>query len=244
MTALTQVPDEVRRVVEGLLTAAQASFGDALRSVVLYGSGAEGRLRATSDVNLLFVLSRFDARADSFREPFRFASAAANVTAMFVLEEELPHAAVEFAQKFADISRRHQILFGEDLVSKLTIPRDALVRRVQQVLLNLTLRLRELYVERSLREEQCAITVADTSGPLRTAAASILELEGRPVPAPKEALQTLVASLGRADLEELLPHLSEARERRTLPAGQAARLLFLTLELAGAMHQRAMQLRP
>jgi predicted nucleotidyltransferase len=190
-----QLPDDVRRVVEDLVAAARASFGDALRSVILYGSAAEGRMRATSDVNLLLILSTFDARADAFREPYRFAQAASNVTAMFVLEEELSDASEAFAQKFADIERRHVVLHGDDLVANITIPRAALVRRLRQVLLNLTLRLREKYVERSLREEQAALTVADAAGPLRASAAAILDLEGTPVAAPKEALETLVREL-------------------------------------------------
>lgn len=235
------LPDEVRRVIDSLVDSARASFGDSLRSVILYGSAAEGRLRATSDVNLLFILSRFDG-ADSFREPYRFAQAAANVTAMFVLEEELADAAESFAQKFADIARRHVVLHGEDLVAHVEIPRRARVRRLQQSLLNLTLRLRASYVESSLREEQCAIAVADAAGPLRAGAASILELEGRGTLAPKEALETLVRELGR--FESLLPHISEAREERVLPPGQAAKIMFETLELARALHERSHRLTP
>lgn len=236
---MNSLPAETQRIVGGLLEAARASFGDALRSVILYGSAAEGRLRATSDVNLLFVLSRFDASADTFREPFRFAVAAANIQAMFVLERELPYAAGEFAQKFADIARRHVVLHGEDLVAGLAIPREALVRRLQQVLLNLSIRLREAYLERSLREEQCAVTVAEAAGPLRAAAASILELEGHGVLPPKEALETVATELGRA---ALLPLLSQARETRTLPAGSGARTLMMVQELAAAMHERALRL--
>jgi hypothetical protein len=238
------LPDDVRRVVDNLVESARTSFGETLRSVVLYGSGAEGRLRATSDINLLFVLSRFGSEVDGFREPFRFAQAAANVTAMFLLEEELSDAAQAFAQKFADIERRHLVLYGEDLVSRIDIPRPALVRRVQQVLLNLTLRLRGSYVEQSLREEQCALTVAEAAGPLRTSAALILELEGRGALAPKEALETVVRELGDARLEELLPQISEARERRVLPSGRAAAILFATLELARALHERSHRLTP
>jgi hypothetical protein len=237
-----QLPDDVRRAIDDLLASAKASLGDALRSVILYGSGAEGRLRATSDVNLLFVLRRFDSSVDAFREAFRVAQAAANVTAMFVLEEELPAAAQAFAQKFADIERRHVVLYGDDVIADIDIPRAALVRRLQQVLLNLTLRLRGNYVEQSLREEQCAITVAESAAPLRTSAASILELEGRGTLQPKEALETLVRELGA--FEELLPHLSEAREQRVLPAGQAARILFDTLQLARAMYERTLRLQP
>ncbi len=237
-----QLPEDVRRVVDSLVSSARDAFGDALRSVTLYGSGAEGRLRATSDVNLLFVLSHFDTSADAFREPFRSAQAAANVAAMFVLDSELDDAAEAFAQKFADIGRRHVVLYGNSVVSRLQIPREALLRRVRQVLLNLTLRLREAYVERSLREEQCAIIVADATGPLRTSAASILELEGHAPLPPKEALEAVAGELAQRELADVLPHLSEARERRVLPPGEAASILFRTLELARALYSRASRL--
>lgn len=237
-----QLPEEIRRVVDSLVSEARDAFGDQLRSVILYGSGAEGRLRATSDVNLLFVLSHFDSSADAFREPFRAARAAANVAAMFVLDSELDDAGEAFAQKFADIGRRHVVLYGDDVVARLRIPREALVRRVRQVLLNLTMRLREAYVERSLREEQCAITVADATGPLRTSAASILELEGHEPLPPKESLEALANDLALRELADVLPHLSEAREKRVLPAGEAAAILFRTLELARALYDRASRL--
>ncbi|HEU4887645.1 MAG TPA: hypothetical protein VFV49_07160 [Thermoanaerobaculia bacterium] len=237
-----QLPEDVRRVVDSLVSSARDAFDEKLRSVILYGSGAEGRLRATSDVNLLFVLTQFDSSADSFREPYRSAQAAANVAAMFVLDSELGDAAEAFAQKFADIGRRHVVLYGDDVVSRLRIPREALKRRVRQVLLNLTMRLREAYVERSLRAEQCAIVVADATGPLRTSAVSILELEGEEPLPPKEALEAVASGLAQRELADVLPRLSEARERRVLPAGESAAILFDTLELARALYDRASRL--
>lgn len=240
---MSSIPAAAQRAVDALVEAAKQAFGDDLLSVVLYGSAAEGRMRATSDVNVLFVLSRFDGqKANAFREPFRFARAAVNVTAMFLLREEIAAAAEEFAQKFSDIQRRHVVLFGGDPFEGLAISRPALVRRLQQVLLNLSIRLREMYVERSLREEQCAVTVAESASLLRTSAAAILGLEGRGTIPPKEALQTMVSELGRSEFQALLPQLSEAREQRALPAGQAASTLFMTLELARALYQRSLAL--
>lgn len=241
--ALPALPDAVRTTLDGFVETARAALGDDLRAVVLYGSAAEGRMRATSDVNVIVVLRRFDReRIDALREPFRFAAAAVELKAMFLLETELDDAAREFAQKFADIRRRRVVLYGDDPFAALDIPRDALVRRLQQVLLNLTLRLREQYVERSLREEQAAIVVAEATAPLRTAAASIVELEGGGVLPPKEALERVVQELGRGEFRDLLPHLSEAREERALPAGSAARDFFATLELARALYERARRL--
>jgi predicted nucleotidyltransferase len=243
MQAIPDVPPGVRQVLDGLVDSAKRAFGDDLVSVILYGSAAEGRLRATSDVNLLFVLRKFASKnVDDFREAFRFSRAAANITAMFLLESEIKEAADEFAQKFADIQRRHVVLVGSDPFEGLNISREALVGRLQQVLLNLTIRLREMYVDRSLREEQCAVTVAEAAAPLRTSAAAILELEGKGAVAPKEALQAIVQQLNDPRFTELLPHLSQAREERVLPRGKAAAYFFATLDLASALYRRSLAL--
>ena len=52
---LHDVPEATAHAVANFVDAVLQAFGDDLRSVVLYGSGAEGRLRASSDVNLLLV---------------------------------------------------------------------------------------------------------------------------------------------------------------------------------------------
>ncbi|HSP15179.1 MAG TPA: hypothetical protein VLV78_10555 [Thermoanaerobaculia bacterium] len=244
MTVQLEVPDNVRKVVDDVVAGARAAFGDALRSVVLYGSAAEGRLRASSDLNLLFVLSKFDAeQANPFRELFRFAQSAINLTSMFLLQDELSAAEDAFAQKFADIRRRHVVLFGENPFPEKAIARDAIIRRLRQILLNLSIRSREMYVSRSLREEQCAVTAAEIAGPLRSAASTILELERGEIVPPKEALSKVVQELGRPELIELLPHLSEARERRSLPAGRAAAILFQTLQLVRTLYQKSLTIR-
>lgn len=70
----------------------------------------------------------------------------------------------------------------------------------------------------SLREEQAAAVIADVAGPLRAAAASILELEGHAASDPKSALAMLVAG---SEFESMLPYISESRERMRLEPGTA-----------------------
>ena len=122
--------------------AARQAYGDGLVSVVLYGSGAEGKLSPTSDVNLLLVLRSFsEESADRLRASFLAAEAAIRLRVMFLLEQELPAATEFFAQKFSDILRRHKVLSGADLLASINIARKAQIFRLKQVLLNLTLRL-------------------------------------------------------------------------------------------------------
>lgn len=231
------LPENVSAALNAFVDAARAAFGDNLRSVVLFGSGAEGQLRATSDVNVLLVLRALEqAQLDAIREPLRVAHAAIALEPMFVLDPELGDAAEAFANKFDDIRRRHVVLYGDDVISTVEISPEALRRRVRQVLLNQALRLRAAYAERSLREEQAADAVAAASAPLRTASAAMLELEGRPAASPKAALETLVAGTEFADVAS---RFSEARERGMLAPGTAASALFDVARLARWLYERA-----
>jgi predicted nucleotidyltransferase len=241
--ALPALPEPVARALDVFLDAAREALGTDLRSVVLFGSAAEGRLRPTSDVNLIVVLAAFEpARADALREPLRVAHAAARLEAMFLLESELPAALEAFAVKFGDVLRRRRVLHGPDPFAGLALSREAQRTRLRQVLLNLTLRLRQRYLLQSPREEQAALALADAAGPLRACAATLLELEGAPAPSPKEALVRVAGALP-GDFAGLLAQLSEARERRPLSAGSAGPALLRASDLARAMSARAEALR-
>ncbi len=230
------VPEDVRNVLASIVLSAQELLGQDLLSIVLFGSAAEGKLRATSDVNILFILERFDrAKADSFKDPLRVGYVALKLSAMFVLRSELNAACEDFPVKFWDISRRHQILYGQDLLSGLTIPREARLRALRQSLLNLSMRLRERYMATSLREEQLAIIIAEAASPLRSVASTILDLEGRTAPSPKEALQVLAKDIGGDSWEQVLQGLSQARESQFLEPGIASAATIGLMDLTEKM---------
>src|SRR5690242_14988107 len=157
-TVIADLPADVAHALDEFVVAARSAFADRLVSVILFGSAAEAALRATSDVNVIVVLSAFDrAAAEQLRAAARQARAAIRLRAMFLLEDELAPAAEAFAQKFDDVRRRHRVLWGRAPFAALTPSRAALMRRLDQVLLNLALRLRAAYVERGQHEEQLVI---------------------------------------------------------------------------------------
>jgi len=226
--------EEQKRALDAFVEAARAAFGADLASVVLFGSAAEDRLRATSDINVIVLLRSFDpAKGRAFREPLGLASAAIRLRPMFLLESETEAAAALFAVKFSDIRRRHRVLWGSDPFAALRTPRSAAISRLKQVLLNLSLRLRKKFVEEG-REERVAIVAADAAGPLRACAMEILELEGATAASPKEALLKLAGTT--------LEALSQARETGALPSGRAEPLLLELIALADSMRARVERL--
>jgi hypothetical protein len=218
------LPEPVRSELDSFVARAQSAFGPDLRSVILFGSAAEGMLRPSSDVNLLLLLEKFEpAKADQLREPLRRTSAAIQLHAMFLLEAELPAAMEAFAVKFGDIARRRRVLWGVDPFAERALSPQKALARLKQILLNLAVRMREAYVLRSLREEQMVHLVSELAGPLRACAATFLEIQGTPETTGKEALAKVAAALlpSAAEADELMQRISEARQTGALPAGVA-----------------------
>lgn len=233
---LSDLPDPIRRNLEIFAASAREACGPDLVSLVLFGSAAEGRLRASSDVNLILVLKRFvPGKIDGLRESLRLAHAAVQLEVMFLLETEIPMAAEAFAAKFADIQDRHRVIFGPDPFARLEVSREATLRRLQQVLVNLTLRLRERYALVSLREERLVPVIADAAGPIRAAAATMAKLEGKAATHPKEALLELAGRLRYGAWDKELRNMSAAREELDLPPGEAAATVLGILDLLQAM---------
>jgi hypothetical protein len=234
-----RLPEPVERALTVFVDAAKQAFGTNLVSIVLFGSAAEQNLRATSDVNILLILKRFEqAEADRLREPLRFAHAAVELNAMFLLEAEVPAAMEAFAVKFTDILTRHRVLHGSDPFASVTVSDAALLRRLKQVLLNLQIRLRERYVLLSLREEQLGQVIADAAPPLRASAASILQLEGNPMPSPKKALQRMVAGFNDPGMSAVLDAMTTVRGGERLAAGRAPAMMLDLMRLIDRLREQ------
>jgi predicted nucleotidyltransferase len=235
--------ERAERGLSDLVAAARQALGDTLDSIVLYGSAAEGRLRAVSDVNVIFVLNRFDpARVDAIREPVRVAQAAIRLAPMVLLRDEIPHAASAFAVKFADVVRRHRVLHGSDPFANLAIAHDRLLTRLLQVLLNLCLRLRAAFVTRSF-DDQLVPVIVHAGSALRSAAATLRDLEGKPRVSPRESLEETVQELGDPRFTDAVRQISAARESGVLPPDVPRQTVLSLIDLAGALHERALTLR-
>jgi predicted nucleotidyltransferase len=137
------LPADIASTLDDFRAKSIEAFGDSLKSLLLFGSAAEGRLRATSDINLIMVFSHLDLdRVKAWRSDVELLVAAIDLQPLILLEDEIPAAAEAFAVKYFDILHRRRVLHGTDPFATLKISDEALQRRVSQVLLNLAMRLR------------------------------------------------------------------------------------------------------
>lgn len=217
---------------------ATLAAGMDLESVILFGSAAEGRLRSTSDVNLLVIANEWTLeQLDAARLPLRAGRAAAGLTVMFLKSAQVQAAVESFAVKFADIKARHRVLLGRSPFDSMEITHEAVLRRVQQVLLNLELRLRERYVIEGDHEERLEQLIADATGPIRASAATLVNLQDGRTVAPKAALEELFASR-----QQSLQAISTVHRGEHLPAGAARKLFADVLVMIAELAARGRQI--
>ena len=240
------LPPPVEQGLNEFVASARSAFGPGLVSVVLYGSAAEGRLRASSDVNTITVVESFSNDAARAISPaLTLLAAAIRLETMFVLESEIIQIVNAFPVKFADIRHRRRVLAGSDPFADIEIPRGALIGRLRQVLLNHVLRTRQSYALRCEREDRLVALAADMAGPLRSAASALLELNGSRAASPREALVHVATSAAQPQWSQAVAMLSEARENRALPTGtSAASVVFSLLELAQYMLEASYKIQP
>ena len=219
------------------------ALGPDLLSVTLFGSAAESKLRLTSDVNVVLVVTGFQPQKFESLKPHIAAAESAIALKLMILEEnEVSQAAEAFSVKFTDIGRRHKVLWGQDIFANLQVPREAVIRRTRQALLNQLLRLRSLWLGRSAREEQLVLLIAETAGPLRSVAATLMELRGTPQANGKEALTKMLTEILGAEGGALSANISRAREKGTLPPGEAELTLLKIMRCVEAIYKEAKSL--
>ncbi len=228
--------------VEGVLAEvterARSAFRESLSSIVLYGSAAENRLRPVSDVNILFVLKSYDVNvATPFAGTLRGAGAAIRLAPMFILESELPDAIDAFTVKFADVLRRRRVLYGHDPFTDVTIDRSAQIRRLLQVLANLTLRLRCEITAHADQSSALTSLIASFAGPLRSAAVSLRDVRGEATIAPREALAAVARSFDPESADGFLACITDARAERPVAHAEALRTAVGLMNLAREMHR-------
>jgi hypothetical protein len=114
--------------------------------------------------------------------------------------------------------------------------------RAWQVLLNLRLRLRTAYVTRTF-DDQLVMAIVHSASPLRSAAATLRELEGQPQKSARESLEQVVQELGDPRFIDAVTQISAARESTVLPPDVPRQTVLSLIDLAGALHERALKLR-
>lgn len=172
--------DEFSRTLDG-----------SLQAIVLFGGLAKDEfVPEQSDVNVLIVLRTMEMAVLNRAAPFvRQGQMEFGLSAMLMTEADLRDSADIFPIKFLDMQRRHKLLWGADPFTTVTVTRDNLRLRCEQELRNLSLRLRQSYIQRSDRPQLLQTALNRAVSSLLVNIGVLLELKtGTPIATKHEAL--------------------------------------------------------
>ena len=231
-------PENTERLRSGVTEFAErlnAGLGGELTAVVLFGSAVRGNFNpGTSDANVMLVLRSVSVpildQIATAAEPLRREFALSLLT---VTEEDLGDSAELFPTKFLDIQRNNEVIFGRDVMTSLAVPLDRLRRQARRQLMNLHLRLRQVYLESRARPEQLAAMIQRSVITLTLNLGLLLELRtGKPC----EDADALLAGAQEAGVYrgELQKFIEFKHARTAIPPAELRRFYELFMELVAA----------
>jgi predicted nucleotidyltransferase len=135
----------MERVLTQLVDRLKKTYGDRLKSVILYGSAAAGDHNAKySDLNVLCVLANVTPRELGESTPIvRWWSEQGNPSPLMLTEAEVRESTDCFPIEFHDIRERRRVLYGEDVAANLEIDTCFYRAQVEHDLRATLLRLRQ-----------------------------------------------------------------------------------------------------
>ena len=199
----------MEKLLNQLVEKLRKAFEDRLVSVVLYGSAAvgdhDGRF---SDINVLCVLRTIGPRELADSVPVvRWWRELGNPAPLLLTVEEVRNSTDCFPIEFHDITERHRVLYGEDVVAGLEVD-DAFYRaQVEHELRAKLLRLRQKAAGVMRDKDLLRTLLADSLPTFCTLFRHALRLAGYEAPHPKrDVLAAVREKLGvdTAPLERVL----------------------------------------
>lgn len=133
---------------EELVVELKTALPNNLVSVVLYGSTVAGdRIEARSDYNVLVVTERLEVRhLETSSGPARKWTKSGNPAPLFFTRQRLEKSCDVFPIEFLDIKDSHAILYGEDVVSGLTVSDENLRLQIESEFKAKLIHLRERFL--------------------------------------------------------------------------------------------------
>jgi hypothetical protein len=214
-----------RMTFDELTRQLQAAYGDALVSVVLYGSAAGGEhIAKRSDYNVLVIVKDFGL--DAMRAASAVARAwadAGNPSPLTFTEREWRASADIFPMEYADVLERHRVLAGTIPLDGIAVDRRHLRLQLERESMGMLLKLRQGALATGGVESRLVELMADTIGTVVVQCRAVLRLAGESPPADNLALVQAVARLASIDgaaFERAVRHVRG--ETRIRPAESAA----------------------
>ena len=213
--------------LDELVSQLRAAYGDALRSVVLFGSAAVGEhIPKRSDYNVLVIAHSLPAAT------LRAASAVGGAWAasgspppMTLTTDEWRASSDIFAMEYADILDRHKVLYGEPPFDGISVARNDLRLQVEREAMGKLLQFRQGVLAAG-NDSRKQLTLLEASlSTLMVVFRGVSRLGGQSPPVDNESLIASVAARGGIDAAPFTRVVRHVRGTKKLSARDAEVLI-------------------
>jgi predicted nucleotidyltransferase len=177
----------VQEALSGLIKDLQATHGENLASVVLYGSAAAGdHVELQSDYNLLIALKRITPEDLRLAQPpMREWQRLGHPLPVYFTVEELSDAADVFPIEFHQMANARIVLFGKDPFEVVRLSDSNLRHQTEYELRSKLIQLRRLYIPASTSIEKLCDLMAESLASFAALFRAVLLLHGKEAPVAK-----------------------------------------------------------
>jgi predicted nucleotidyltransferase len=209
--------------LDELVSQLRAAYGDALRSVVLYGSAAAGEhIAKRSDYNVLVIVDSLDpSRLAAASAAARAWADAGNPAPLTLTMSEWRGSSDIFPMEYADILERHKILYGESPFEGIRVAASDLRLQLEQEAMGKLLRLRQgVLASGGDRERQIELLGASASA-IMIILRAFIRLQGAVPPKDNVAMAQEAAALASFDAAPFVRVVRHVRGEAPLKASDA-----------------------
>lgn len=193
----------VQDALNGLVRDLQATHGDNLAAVVLYGSAAAGdHIELRSDYNLLITLKRITPEDLRLAQPpMREWRRLGHPLPVYFTTEELSDAADVFPIEFHQMANARVVLYGQDPFESLKFSDANLRHQTEYELRSKLIQLRRMYIPASGSIEKMCDLMSDSLASFAALFRAVLILYGEEAPISKPDCVRATARRFRLDIE-------------------------------------------
>ncbi|HSE33029.1 MAG TPA: hypothetical protein VLA93_15760 [Pyrinomonadaceae bacterium] len=181
------IKSAIKEALNGLVTDLQATHGDNLASIVLYGSAAAGdQIELRSDYNLLIALKRITPEDLRLAQPpMREWQRLGHPLPVYFTVEELSDAADVFPIEFHQMANARVVLYGRDPFEFVELSDENLRHQTEYELRSKLIQLRRLYIPASTSTEKLADLMSESLSSFAALFRAVLLLHGQEAPVTK-----------------------------------------------------------
>mgnify|MGYP001556799086 CR=1 FL=1 len=211
--------------LDELVAQLRAAYGDALRSVVLYGSAAAGgaeHVAKRSDFNVLIIVNEVPlGRLRELSAVTRAWRDAGNHPPMTFTDSEWRASSDVFPMEYADILERNKVLYGNPPFDGISVDRNDLRLQVEREAMGVLLRLRGgVLLAGNDSGEQIKLMTASLST-LMVVFRGLLRLAGRTPPHGHAEIAREVGALTGIDAAPFEAVSQQIRDSKAIPKERA-----------------------